>query len=45
MRSRRLTGTLTRKCDELEAKLVELKSSATRIFSQGTEQAKEKVSW
>jgi hypothetical protein len=39
-----LTETATRKCDELEAKLAELKSSAARIFSQGTEQVEEKVS-
>lgn len=43
-RSKDLTGTSTRKCDELEAKLTELKSSAARIFSQGTEQVEEKVS-
>jgi len=41
---RHLTETATRKCDELEAKLAELKSSAARIYSQGTEQVKEKVS-
>ena len=45
MRSKCLTEISTRKCDELEAKLAELKSSAAHVFSQGTEQAKEKVSW
>lgn len=38
-----LTETTTRKCDELEAKFAELKSSAARMFSQGAEQVKEKV--
>lgn len=34
---------MTRKCDELEAKLAELKSSAARAFSQGPERVEEKV--
>jgi hypothetical protein len=39
-----LTETWARKCDELEAKLAELKSSAARILSQASEQSDEKVS-
>ena len=40
---RHLTETATRKCDELETKLAELKSSAAHAFSQGDEQVKQKV--
>lgn len=43
MRSGYLTQVLSRKCDEIEAKLAELKNSAARIFSQGSEEVKEKV--
>jgi hypothetical protein len=43
MRPRHLTGTASRKCDELEAKLAELKSSAAHVLSQGPEQVGEKV--
>ena len=43
-RPRYLIQVPTRKCDEIEAKLVELKNSAARIFSKGTEEVKEKVS-
>ena len=42
-RSGHLTGTATRKCDELEARLAELKSSAARILSEGPEQVDEMV--
>ena len=42
--ARHLTEIASRRCDEIEAKLAELKSSAARIFSQGTEEVKEKVS-
>lgn len=38
-----LTATVTRKCDEIETKLAELKSSAARTLSQGSEQVNEKV--
>jgi len=44
MGSRHPPETATRKCDELEAKLAELKSSAGRILSNGVGQVKEKVS-
>jgi len=37
------TKRLHSKCDELEAKLAELKSSAARILSNGVEQVKEKA--
>jgi hypothetical protein len=44
-RSSNLTKPVTRKCDELEAKLAELKSSAARAFSQGPERVEEMVGW